>query len=320
MGTARAAMTRVRRPIVPGGAATRRDRACTSACARRGAGADRRGRGGDPRRRLAAGGKLLVFGNGGSAADAQHFAAELVGRFERERAGAAGAGADDRHQRPDRRRRTTIGSSGFSRGRSRRSAGPATWRSGFRRAASRRTCWRRCEAASARGLKTIALTGTRRRRVGAAAAIHINVPDESTARVQEVHMTVIHVICELVERRVSRVASRISIALKRSDALPELRSETMTVNMGPQHPSTHGVLRIVLELSGETVVGADTTIGYLHTGIEKTAEQKKWQQVIPLVERMDYLGAQSNSLAFCLSVERLLGVESARARAATSAC
>ena len=91
--------------------------------------------------------------------------------------------------------------------------------------------------------------------------------------------------------------------------MPELRSETMTVNMGPQHPSTHGVLRIVLELSGETVVGADTTIGYLHTGIEKTAEQKKWQQVIPLVERMDYLGAQSNSLAFCLAVERLLGVE-----------
>ena len=83
----------------------------------------------------------------------------------------------------------------------------------------------------------------------------------------------------------------------------------MTVNMGPQHPSTHGVLRLVLELAGETVVNADTTIGYLHTGIEKTAEQKKWQQIINLVERMDYLGAQSNSFAFCLSVERLLGVE-----------
>ena len=91
--------------------------------------------------------------------------------------------------------------------------------------------------------------------------------------------------------------------------MPELRTEIMTVNMGPQHPSTHGVLRLVLQLSGETVVGADTTVGYLHTGIEKTAEQKKWQQVIPLVERTDYLAAQSNSLAFCLSVERLLGVE-----------
>ena len=74
--------------------------------------------------------------------------------------------------------------------------------------------------------------------------------------------------------------------------MAELRTETMTVNMGPQHPSTHGVLRIILELDGETIQSARTTIGYLHTGIEKTAEQKKWQQVIPLVERMDYLGAQ----------------------------
>jgi NADH-quinone oxidoreductase subunit D len=91
--------------------------------------------------------------------------------------------------------------------------------------------------------------------------------------------------------------------------MPELRTETMTVNMGPQHPSTHGVLRLVLELEGETVLKAEPTIGFLHTGIEKTAEQKKWQQVIPLVERMDYLGAQSNSLAFILAVEKLLGVE-----------
>ncbi|PYR49480.1 MAG: NADH-quinone oxidoreductase subunit D [Acidobacteria bacterium] len=91
--------------------------------------------------------------------------------------------------------------------------------------------------------------------------------------------------------------------------MPEIRTETMTVNMGPQHPSTHGVLRLVLVLDGETVLSAAPTIGYLHTGIEKTTEQKKWQQVIPLVERMDYLSAQSNSLAFCLSVERLLGVE-----------
>jgi NADH-quinone oxidoreductase subunit D len=91
--------------------------------------------------------------------------------------------------------------------------------------------------------------------------------------------------------------------------MPEIRTETMTVNMGPQHPSTHGVLRLVLELDGETVLSASPTIGYLHTGIEKTTEQKKWQQVIPLVERMDYLSAQSNSMAFCLSVERLLGIE-----------
>jgi NADH-quinone oxidoreductase subunit D len=91
--------------------------------------------------------------------------------------------------------------------------------------------------------------------------------------------------------------------------MPEIRTETMTVNMGPQHPSTHGVLRLVLELDGETVLSASPTIGYLHTGIEKTIEQKKWQQAIPLVERMDYLSAQSNSMAFCMSVERLLGLE-----------
>jgi NADH-quinone oxidoreductase subunit D len=91
--------------------------------------------------------------------------------------------------------------------------------------------------------------------------------------------------------------------------MPDIKTEVMTVNMGPQHPSTHGVLRLVLELDGETVLSAAPTIGYLHTGIENTAEQKKWQQVIPLVERMDYLSAQSNSMAFCLSVEKLLGVE-----------
>ncbi len=91
--------------------------------------------------------------------------------------------------------------------------------------------------------------------------------------------------------------------------MPELRTETMTVNMGPQHPSTHGVLRLVLELDGEIIQSVMPTIGYLHTGIEKTAEQKKWQQVIPLVERMDYLGAQSNSLAYALAVEKLLGLQ-----------
>ena len=91
--------------------------------------------------------------------------------------------------------------------------------------------------------------------------------------------------------------------------MAELRTETMTVNMGPQHPSTHGVLRLILELDGEVSQHVMPTVGYLHTGIEKTAEQKKWQQVIPLVERMDYLGAQSNSLAYAMAVEKLLGLE-----------
>jgi NADH-quinone oxidoreductase subunit D len=91
--------------------------------------------------------------------------------------------------------------------------------------------------------------------------------------------------------------------------MPDIKTEVMTVNMGPQHPSTHGVLRLVLELDGETVLSCASTIGYLHTGIEKTAEQKKWQQVIPLVERMDYLSSHSNSMAYCLTVEKLLGIE-----------
>jgi NADH-quinone oxidoreductase subunit D len=91
--------------------------------------------------------------------------------------------------------------------------------------------------------------------------------------------------------------------------MPGLRSETMTINMGPQHPSTHGVFRLVLEIDGEVIVSAKSTIGYLHTGIEKTAENKKWQQVVPLIERTDYLGAQSNSLSYALSVEKLLGLE-----------
>src|SRR5476649_583467 len=91
--------------------------------------------------------------------------------------------------------------------------------------------------------------------------------------------------------------------------MPDIKTEIMTVNMGPQHPSTHGVLRLVLELDGETVLSVAPTIGYLHTGIEKTTEQKKWQQCTPLVERMDYLSSHSNSMAFCLSVETLLGIE-----------
>ena len=83
--------------------------------------------------------------------------------------------------------------------------------------------------------------------------------------------------------------------------MPDLRTEVLTVNMGPQHPSTHGVLRLVLTLDGENVMSVDPTIGYLHTGIEKTIERKKWQQVVPLVERMDYLSSHSNTLAYVLA-------------------
>jgi NADH-quinone oxidoreductase subunit D len=86
-------------------------------------------------------------------------------------------------------------------------------------------------------------------------------------------------------------------------------SKTMVLNMGPQHPSTHGVLRILLELDGETVVKAMPDMGYLHTGIEKSCEDKTYSQAITLTDRIDYLNPLGNNLAYCLAVEKLLGLE-----------
>jgi NADH-quinone oxidoreductase subunit D len=86
-------------------------------------------------------------------------------------------------------------------------------------------------------------------------------------------------------------------------------AETMVLNMGPQHPSTHGVLRVVLELDGETVVKARPEIGYLHTGIEKNCEALTYAQAITLTDRIDYLGPMSNNLGYCLAVEKLLTLE-----------
>jgi NADH-quinone oxidoreductase subunit D len=88
-----------------------------------------------------------------------------------------------------------------------------------------------------------------------------------------------------------------------------VKTSTMTLNMGPQHPATHGVLRVVLELDGERVISAKPVIGYLHTGIEKTAEAKNYHKVVPLTDRMDYLAPMSNNLGYCLAVEKLLGIE-----------
>ena len=84
---------------------------------------------------------------------------------------------------------------------------------------------------------------------------------------------------------------------------------TMILNMGPQHPSTHGVLRVILEIDGETVVRIMPDIGYLHTGIEKTCEAKFYQQVVPLTDRIDYLCPLTNNLCYCLAVEKLLGLQ-----------
>ena len=93
------------------------------------------------------------------------------------------------------------------------------------------------------------------------------------------------------------------------ETLETSQDRTVVLNMGPQHPSTHGVLRLVLEIDGETIVRLRPEIGYLHTGIEKTCEAKFYQQVVPLTDRIDYLCPMTNNLAYCLAVEKLLGLE-----------
>src|SRR3972149_10922089 len=87
------------------------------------------------------------------------------------------------------------------------------------------------------------------------------------------------------------------------------QEEKVILSMGPQHPATHGVLRLVLELEGETVVRALYDIGYLHTGFEKSFEKLTYHQDITLTDRMDYLAPLSNNLGFCLTVEKLLDLE-----------
>ncbi len=88
-----------------------------------------------------------------------------------------------------------------------------------------------------------------------------------------------------------------------------ISEERLVVNMGPQHPSTHGVLRLVLELEGETVTEARTVIGYLHTGIEKNTEYRNWTQGVTFVTRADYLSPLFNETGYCLALEKLLGIE-----------
>jgi NADH-quinone oxidoreductase subunit D len=83
----------------------------------------------------------------------------------------------------------------------------------------------------------------------------------------------------------------------------------LVLNMGPQHPSTHGVLRVVLRLDGERVVGSDIVIGYLHRGIEKLCEHRDWAQIVLITDRMDYVAAASNNLGYCETVEKLMSLE-----------
>jgi NADH-quinone oxidoreductase subunit D len=97
--------------------------------------------------------------------------------------------------------------------------------------------------------------------------------------------------------------------LSPTPALEPGQDKTMILNMGPQHPSTHGVLRLLLEIDGETVVRMMPDIGFLHTGIEKTCEAKFYHQVVPLTDRIDYLCPMTNNLCYALAVEKLLGIE-----------
>ena len=88
-----------------------------------------------------------------------------------------------------------------------------------------------------------------------------------------------------------------------------MKTQTYTLNFGPQHPSTHGVLHVVLELDGEVCVGSKTNIGYLHRGIEKLVEDRTYPQVIPFTDRLDYLAGISNNLVYVQTIEKLMGIE-----------
>jgi len=105
----------------------------------------------------------------------------------------------------------------------------------------------------------------------------------------------------------------VELAIRRKEENREEETETgeeiMVLNMGPQHPSTHGVLRIILKLEGELIIDAVPVIGYLHRGIEKLMESKSYHQVIVLTDRFDYLSPLVNNLSYCLAVEKLLGLE-----------
>src|SRR5262249_5776688 len=95
-------------------------------------------------------------------------------------------------------------------------------------------------------------------------------------------------------------------ALRSNQELSDLEGEKMILNMGPSHPSTHGVLRIVLELDGEIITKATPDIGYLHRGDEKIAENMTYTQFIPYTDRLDYLAPLANNVAYVLAVEKLL--------------
>src|SRR6187431_3178199 len=106
----------------------------------------------------------------------------------------------------------------------------------------------------------------------------------------------------------TRIPSPVPTVLKVDPAL-RVDDDILEVNFGPNHPSTHGVLRLIVELNGERVEGVEAVIGYLHTGFEKNMEQKTWWKAITYPERIDYVSFQNNELVFVLAIEKLLGIE-----------
>ena len=97
--------------------------------------------------------------------------------------------------------------------------------------------------------------------------------------------------------------------LEHVESNPETGIDTMVLNLGPQHPSTHGVLRVVIELDGEVIVRSEPVIGYLHTGIEKECEYRTYHQIVPLIDRMDYLSSLNEEMGYIQSTEKLFGIE-----------
>src|ERR1019366_2828917 len=98
-------------------------------------------------------------------------------------------------------------------------------------------------------------------------------------------------------------------AAKTAGAAPEFETEKMSLSMGPSHPSTHGVLRLQLELDGEIVTKADPVVGYLHRGDEKIAENMTYNQFVPYTDRLDYLAPLANNMAYAIAVEKLAKLE-----------
>src|SRR5688500_8349821 len=132
----------------------------------------------------------------------------------------------------------------------------------------------------------------------------------TTKRTVEVELSTTGLDAQGRPRRVPLTVDGAALGVAAPPALePELEGEHMLINIGPSHPATHGVLRLVLELDGETVVRCIPHIGYLHCGFEKIGEYRQYNQIITWTDREDYLNSPGNNVAFALGAERLFGIE-----------